>query len=429
MNSTLYALSVQDGSHFWNGTNHPPHSTAMDLNGCPAFRTPAAYHGKYDVVWSIEQPIAMQGWKILVDELVVLLKPKAKLVLKYIQNENISIPSLKHYLFRKYGLKVSLAYEVIEEGIFIAIFDIERIHADAQTQKGWTFGLLTQGKKIESVAQFCQTVREYGGDQHQIILCGPQNAAYTPYHVEYVDKEYSKIYGDISVKKNDIVALARHENLMLLHDRYYLNPDFFIGFDQYGYDFEFMTIRQYHQSGKIYPSFCAIADRGNLIWGQIIQTLNDKELWRQPYINGGLIIAKKHVLQAIPFNSMLFHNQAEDVELSRTVLNAGIIPKINLYSSAVTDVPDHLTNAFVNQHSSDYYSASVSSPNTPPVIADPPPPFIYAIDANTGWLERMLIRCSQVTNRILTARFIHRSSWKIIMRRSGGIVLRKCGLR
>ena len=67
------------------------------------------------------------------------------------------------------------------------------------------------------------------------------------------------------------------------------------------------------------------------------------------FINGGLIILKRHVAEKLNFNSLLLHNEAEDVELSFYLRSHGIIPRMNSYSSAVAlGVPDSYTATFRN---------------------------------------------------------------------------------
>ena len=350
---TTTALSLIEtldlsGARAWIGDSAPSECTfeSCDLYRLPGFRPSASHFGRYESVWIVQNPMSLQGWRILLDSCVRMLQSSGTLVVRYVQNQHLSIPALKSFLFRKYGIRVSVRAELIENGEFTTAFQIERDNAVQPAGKSWTFGILTQGKKVDIVAQFCRSVRDHGGADHEIIIVGPRNVAYDVYHPVYIDKQYSQAFADICVKKNDIVARASHENLCVLHDRYILNQDFFSGFDAYGYDFDFLTIRQHHGSGKHYPSYCAMDEGGPLIWGPIYECGNENESWPRHYLNGGLVIAKRALLLAVPFNPLIFHNQAEDVELAKVMEDRSVVPRINRLSSAVTDVPDHLTDAF-----------------------------------------------------------------------------------
>jgi len=336
------------GERAWIG-EAPPHQPAFvacDLHRLPGFRPALEHFGRYDSVWVVQDTLSIQGWRILLDSCIRMLKAQGTLVVRYLQNQHLSIPALKSFLFRKYGMRVDVSAEIIDSGEFVTAFYIERDAATLPTDKHWTFGILTQGKKVDLIERFCRSVREFGGPGHEILIVGPRHALYEPYHPTYINKTYSSTLSDICVKKNDIVAGAQHENVCILHDRYILNHDFFTGFDEFGYDFDYLTIRQHHASGKIYPSYCGMQDWGDLIWAPIFECGNENETWACHYLNGGLVVGKRALLRAVPFNPLIFHNQAEDVELAKVMRSRSIVPRINRLSSAVTDVADHLTDAF-----------------------------------------------------------------------------------
>jgi hypothetical protein len=347
------ALSLIDqhaltGERAWVGDIAPGGMAfaVCDLYRLPGFRPAVEHFGRYQSVWLVQEPLSIQGWRILLDSCIRMLTPEGTLVVRYLQNQHLSVHALKGFLFRKYGLHISVRSEVVENGVFVTAFQIVRAASALPKEKKWTFGILTQGKKVDLIERFCRSVREYGGPDHQILIVGPRHSVYEPYAPTYIDKTYSAAFSDICVKKNDIINGAEHENVCILHDRYILNKDFFSGFDTFGYDFDYLTIRQHHASGKIYPSYCATDDGRDLIWGPIFECGNENETWGRHYLNGGLIIGKRTLLRAVPFNSLIFHNQAEDVELAKALDGHSVLPRINRLSSAVTDVPDHLTDAF-----------------------------------------------------------------------------------
>ncbi|HIV70736.1 MAG TPA: glycosyltransferase [Candidatus Aquabacterium excrementipullorum] len=366
-----HIAATHPGPHAWIGQAPPPGLTftAIDLHAKPGFRANADQSGHFASVWLAETPVTLQGWRILLDSALRMLKPSGVLVMRYAQNQYISLPALKNFLYRKHGFRVGVLSETIRGNDMLTAFTVERDAATLPTSKTWTFGLLTQGKKVALVERLCRTIREFGGTAHEIIIVGPRNDAYEPYAPVYIDKTYSTQLADICVKKNDIVDRASHENLCILHDRYWLNPDFFSGFDLYGYDFDFITIRQQHQSGKNYPSYCAIDDHKHLIWGPIYECGNENQTWNRHYLNGGLLIAKRALLRRVPFNPLIFHNQAEDVELARQMESHSVVLRINRHASAVTDVPDHMTDAFTLAAETDY--DRVFFPPAPP--QEPPP--------------------------------------------------------
>jgi len=384
----------------WIGNAPPPDISfaEFDLYRQPGFRCRADQFGLYSSVWILQEAIALQGWRILLDSCIRMLSEHGVLIVRYVQNQHISIPALKSFLFRKYGIRVNVCAEIIGNGEFITAFQIHRDITTLRHEKTWSFGVLTQGKKVEFVAEFCRSVRQLGGAAHEILIVGPRNAAYDIYNPVYVEKTYSAIFSDICVKKNDIVDLANHENICILHDRYILSEDFFSGFDTFGYDFDFLTIRQHHASGKIYPSYCAMEDSGHLIWGPIFECGNENETWDRHYLNGGLIIAKRSLLKTVPFNSLIFHNQAEDVELARVMESISVLPRINRLSSAVTDVADHLTEAFAfSNHPGDAPFALGATAAPLIAVTERAPPVLVADVTAVPW-RRVRAICRRVEN-------------------------------
>jgi hypothetical protein len=343
------------GERAWIGDACPDESLVqVNLLERPGFRATPSETSRFGSIWIMQEPVLEQGWRILLDSCIRMLTASGILVVRYIQNQYISIPALKNFLYRKYGIQVSVCAELIENGEFVTAFHIEREVSTLPHSKTWTFGILTQGKKAEVVEQFCKSVRQYGGDTHEILIVGPKNSTYEAYSPTYIEKAYSSKFSDICVKKNDIVDLAKHENICIVHDRYWLDENFFSGFEQFGYDFDFLTIQQHHQSGKNYPSYCAIDDRCSLIWGTIYECGNENQTWNRHYLNGGLIVAKRALLKKVPLNPLIFHNQAEDVELAKQMAAHSVVPRINRLSSATTDVPDYLTDAFTYAPTTDY---------------------------------------------------------------------------
>lgn len=412
----LLAL-VQAGSgpdHVWIGDSPVEGASfvSVDILSAPGFRASPADSNRFDSVWLFQEPVAQQGWRILIDSSIRMLKASGTLIVRYVQNQYISIPALKNFLYRKYGLTVSVSAEFVSGGEIVTVFKICRQIEIGLSSRKWTFGVLTQGKKVEIVARLCKTIRDFGGSDHQIIIVGPYNTAYDNYSPIYIGKQYSEKLSDICIKKNDIVDIADHENLCILHDRYWLDENFFIGFEEFGYDFEFLTIRQHHQSGKNYPSYCAINDRSHLIWGGIYECGNENQTWNRHYLNGGLVVAKTELLKLVPFNALIFHNQAEDVELAKQLESYSIVPRINRFSSATTDVPDHLTDAFKLAPETDYddvfFPPSVEAAPIAMLIDETKQNFV--VDIN----PRPWGRLQGVVNRI-EARRRAGASWKGVM--------------
>jgi hypothetical protein len=200
----------------------------------------------------------------------------------------------------------------------------------------------------------------YVSCNHEILVVGPQSDKYNKYNVKYVDvKQFrDEQYAEISKKKNVIIHAATKPNLMIVHDRYILGENFFEGFEEYGYDFDFLTVKQYDKNGNEFPAYCATIDKLRLA-GQI-KVENYNNLYETQYLNGGLIIFKTHTAKDIKFNDLLMWNQMEDVEIAKVAMEKGVIPRINFISTATTlDVKEGYLASWINESQ---YANRLNSP-------------------------------------------------------------------
>lgn len=339
-NKFLFEFSGIHKDQIWIGSFSPINSEVSNILHSTNYRSAPNLHQKFDCVWIYESMISdFLGWKILIDESIRLLKEDGYLVVRFVENSSISITSLKYFINSNINLEAEVFWEDYKptlQSIFTIIFKIRRKNIKQYCDDKWSFAILTQGSKVENVVQFIRSIRSSDVDfKHQIIISGPKDERYSEFAVEYNEKSYSGDYAEISKKKNDIVKLARNSNILIAHDRYVLNADFFSGFEKYGYDFDFLTIKQFYESGSEFPSYCAVL-RKDFIWSQPVKCGDYSFVSEEHYLNGGLMIFKKHTISTVPFNQMLFWNQQEDLELSKRMMLSGIVPRINFLSSATT---------------------------------------------------------------------------------------------
>ena len=335
----LLNLVVQKAKHAWIGCRPPANMDAMDIESCANFRLSSNFHGQYDTVWLYEQELQnyhILSWKIILDESLRLLKENGKLVVHMHQNRYMTIPKLKSFLGRHINLQVYMVYESKDFSIFV--FDIKRLNFKDYSSDLWTFAMLTGGKKDDVVIKFLKSIRNHDPQKkHEIIISGPKKEIYDVYGVRYLDLSQfrDKEYAEISRKKNAIVCMAKNPNLLIAHDRYYLDDGFFENFAKYGYDWDFLACRQQWEDGTEFPFYCALYEP-ELTWTQGINSHEYKHLLNTQYVNGGAMVFKTRTLQKIQFNPLLFWDQMEDVEITRVFMQHSLIPRVNCLSALIT---------------------------------------------------------------------------------------------
>jgi len=338
-NKYLLDLVSQKVKQAWIGGLPPFNMDIIDMEGCTNFRVAPHFHGQYDVVWLYEKELQnyhVLSWKIILDEAIRLLKEQGQLVVHMHQSRYMTIPMLKHFFGRHVNLEVDVDYESKENNVFV--FKIKRLNFTDYQSDLWTFAMLTGGKKDEIVIKFLESIRRHDPkNRHEIIISGPKKEIYDKYHVKYLDLSQFRDaeYAEISKKKNAIADMAKNPNLLIAHDRYYLEDDFFEQFEKYGYDWDFLACRQCWPDGHEFPFYCALYEPA-LTWTHPINCHEYAHLLDNQYVNGGAMIFKTKTLQKLRFNSLIFWNEMEDVEITHTFMQHSIIPRVNYLSTLVT---------------------------------------------------------------------------------------------
>lgn len=332
-----------------------------NLNHENLFRLPASYHQKYKVVDATEDDFSTHiNWRHELDEMVRLIGEEGLLKIRCGQNVNMNMLSVKNFLGRRLGLEVTIEEETPlwakkisnkekwtkDDYITTTTFRIKRKNLEIYQDKSWTFAVLTSGSKVENVVKFCASIRKLDPQtHHQILICGPRHESYEQYGVDYVSnlEKFRNDYAEICAKKNSIIDHAKNQNLLICHDRYFLAEDFFTGFEQYGYDFDFLSVntleketnawfQHYVKMGYIKHEFK---------WHKEWYCFKDKDFAKNNelypvFINGGLNIFKRDVIKEIRYNPCFFWHQVEDVELSMEFSKHHLIPRSNMFSTVFT---------------------------------------------------------------------------------------------
>lgn len=333
----LLSISMEKKS-IWFGLSAPIKVDFFDFGMRDNFRASSDMHGKYDVVWLYEVPVFNFGyWKLLVDEAIRLLKGNGYLIVRAADNSDGTIWELKSMLGRMFTIECDLVLQKrLADGSVVMVFSISRKYAYAYCDKRWTIAVLTDGRRGDNVISLVNRIEKIRGDiVVEYIVAGPRIPLLDHLGVVYVNHHYDDDLPRISEKKRLILSGARYSNVAIFHDRYIIDDNFFKGFDEFGYDFEFVTVHQEYENGELFPAYAGLPER-KMRWQRPMYDANFKTLFDGHFVNGGLMIFKRHVTDHVNFNGMLLHNEAEDVELTYIMQDFGIVPRINLFSKAIT---------------------------------------------------------------------------------------------
>lgn len=350
-----YLINTSEEQIAWVGDSLAPIScTQVILNLSTNFRAAPIHHNHYDVVFIFFRSIFeyYNSWKLILDESIRLLNKQGFLIIRSQDSEYGTLFELKSQLFRNPNLDVELIKQNRNnDGFVISVYKLKKTKITFYSDKSWTIGILSNGKKENIVVELILSLIKANHNNLPIefIIAGPkiQHEKLNGLSLKYTNSAIQDELPRIAEKKNKIISLAKMTNIAIFHDRYIVNDDFFDGFESYGYNFEFLTIRQFYENGNEFPAYIAFPTK-NKRWQSILNILTHDQILPGSFINGGLIILKKGMFPKSPFNDLLLHNEAEYVELSFYLAEHGIIPRFNGFSSSTTfGIPSDYTSTFI----------------------------------------------------------------------------------
>ena len=339
---------------FWAGSNAPVPWATSDSRIYDAradFRLSSERHQAFDVTYLVERDLAAyKQWPLILDEALRTLAPGGTLIVRSSQSQFLTVFRLAHFVrsWTRGQVALRLHHQHVN-GAALAAFDLQTTAVRPAGTDAFSFGVITDGRKPEYVDSFIRSVRAIegvAGIEAEIIVCGPEAVRSQIESASdvrlVVQPEAFAERGWITRKKNLIVAAARHENVVIAHDRYTLMPDFLEKMRGFGGDFDVLVCRQVTANGGRMPDWVALGTDWN--WSPP-GMLEYGDYHPHLYVNGGVMIAKRHVLQAHAWNELLFWNQAEDVELTRRMTHAGLVPRLARQVTLVTaERPKYLSS-------------------------------------------------------------------------------------
>ncbi len=302
------------------------------------------------MIWFYETPLFNYSlnWRLAVDEVLRLAAAEAVLIIRSVDQATGTLFELKSKLHRHPSFDCFLETQVVlGDGSTVSVIKITRKNLSDYKSDRWSVGILSNGKKNENVRDLiAQMVRLAEGRTIEFIICGPTFDIGLDCDHAFTDLTSNDSLPRVGEKKYLITKMAKYENVALFHDRYRVGEDFFSGFESFGYDFDFVTVRQSYESGAFFPGYVGFK-KPEMRWQSPSYSKDSRVLFEGHYLNGGLMIIKRHIAMCTSVNPLLLHNEAEDVELGFVLAAQGVTPRMNLFSSAVTvGVPDTYTSTF-----------------------------------------------------------------------------------
>lgn len=340
--------ALDEGQALWIGAL-PPRFDMADgsaaLDPGSDFRLPADCHQAYRAVFLVEKNLAaIKQWPLILDEALRAVTPGGILVVRMRQTALLSIFQLANFIEKWTRGAYRLLNQSGDGDHFILTLKLTHESRRSIGQASFSFGLVTDGRKPESVRAFVDSVLDLESRhlaQTEILICGPSSVLNDlgALAAQVVLVEQPELFADkgwITRKKNMLVDAAAGETIVVAHDRYRLPRDFLQQMNDFGRDFDVAIPRQITIDGNPLPDWVTTSNPLN--W-TVPGWMEYGDYHPLAYVNGGVIIAKTDLLRETRWSEMLFWGQAEDIDLSRRLSDRGIVPRLARHIELVSETP------------------------------------------------------------------------------------------
>ena len=176
----------------------------------------------------------------------------------------------------------------------------------------FTFGIITSYDNLKRLSEVIDSIRDLKISNYEILVMGNQD------YEDLDDTQFINM-GDehqyVTNKKNRIAEMARYDNLVIIHDYYVFDKDWYEGYLKFGNDWDVCSNPQYLINGMRHFTDWVTWDHPSLSrWTSV-----DYDDWsdtKYMYQSGGYMVVKKDFLLKIPCRNNMLWGTAEDVEWS-----------------------------------------------------------------------------------------------------------------
>lgn len=168
----------------------------------------------------------------------------------------------------------------------------------------FTFGICTDWSNKHRVVEIINSIRNLQIPECEIIVS---------------DKD-----GWITEKKNRIAKVAKHENLVLLHDYFIFHQDWYRAYEDFGQPWDVCSNPQLlHNGNRHFTDWVNWDDPHYPRYYSF--DYNDWTHTKYQYVSGGYFLVKRDFLRENPLNESMLQGSPEDVEWSLRIRDKATI--------------------------------------------------------------------------------------------------------
>lgn len=219
---------------------------------------------------------------------------------------------------------------------YISLKKIRNALPEGDDIRKWSFGIVSDGRKNDRVLNIIDQINAFNIPEFEIFICGPSPDTILPKEVIILDDKdlYFDVRIPISQKKNRIIGAAKFNNLMILHDRISFSKNWYEKICRFGNYFDQLCCSIFDEDTKSIHinDWLSNFNDNNQFRVSKVTKLKHNEWNKHIYVDGGVMVIKKHIIINNKLNPNLHWGEMEDVNLSEKLYIDGNL--INFYADA-----------------------------------------------------------------------------------------------
>lgn len=272
-------------------------------------------------------------FKILLKEWFYSIKVEGNIIIKIKDNPILGFDKLLEEIGLLLGEKGKIVIAEKRGGFVIYKKNKLALEKNDSIDK-WSFGILSDGSKQDVLEQQIKSIIALKIPHFEIIICGKYSSKNKRKFLKVIDFPYKLAW--ITRKKNLIVKNAKYENIVMTHNRFNFDKNWYEGMKRYGNYFEVLMCRILDPRGRRAGDWLTygrdIRDR----WINDTGLLEYEDWDSNLNINGSFYILKKSSWKKCPWDESRVWGQSDDDWMALDFHEKGLVPRFNKHSTIYT---------------------------------------------------------------------------------------------
>lgn len=236
------------------------------------------------------------------------------------------------------GCIVEKEYSQEKESGVIVLKKTKPILVRGDSIDKWSFGTISGGTTDNEIDRGVDSILELKIPHFEVIICGFYGGKYSKKkHPQVKIIPFDHVLPWITKKKNIICENAKYENLVIFHDKFSFEKNWYEGMKKYGNYFEILGCVIRDPEGRRAQDWetygIPLKPFSKLAFSGAGGRLEERD-WDKNINIAGFAILKKTVWRECPWDERLLLFQTEDLKISGDFYEAGFVPRFNPYSNA-----------------------------------------------------------------------------------------------